>query len=141
MDLPTLGIPTTMARMGRFKMPRFLSRSIFSLQASWTTAWICFKVPLFLASIFTTCMPRSVNHWAQRRFKASSARSALFSSTMRAFPAPRSSMSGLRLESGTRASTSSITRSMSFKSSFMARLAFVICPGYHCIFILNSPVL
>lgn len=33
-DFPTFGIPTTIARTGRFKIPRFLSLSIFSLQAS-----------------------------------------------------------------------------------------------------------
>ena len=33
-DLPTFGIPTTIARTGRFKIPRFRSRSIFALHAS-----------------------------------------------------------------------------------------------------------
>ncbi len=41
-DFPTLGIPTTIARTGRFKMPRFLSRSIFSLHASCTIPCIAF---------------------------------------------------------------------------------------------------
>jgi ribosome biogenesis GTPase A len=36
-DFPTLGIPTTIARTGRFTIPRFLSRSIFSLQTSCTS--------------------------------------------------------------------------------------------------------
>ena len=39
-DFPTFGIPTTIARTGRFTMPRFLSRSIFSLQTSCTSPWI-----------------------------------------------------------------------------------------------------
>ena len=33
-DLPTLGIPTTIARIGRFLIPLLLSLSVFSLQAS-----------------------------------------------------------------------------------------------------------
>ena len=32
-DFPTFGIPTTIARTGRFNIPRFLSLSIFSLHA------------------------------------------------------------------------------------------------------------
>ena len=35
-DFPTFGIPTTIALTGRFKIPRFLSLSIFSLHASWS---------------------------------------------------------------------------------------------------------
>ena len=71
----------------------------------------------------------------------SEARSALFKRITRPFPAARLSISGLRLANGARASTSSITRSTSFTSSFMARFAFVIWPGYHCIFIVIVSVL
>ena len=53
-DYPTYGIPTTIARTGRFMMPRFLSRSIFSLHASMTTAVTCFMPFLFLESRLTT---------------------------------------------------------------------------------------
>ena len=46
-----------MARTGRFKIPRLLSRSIFSLHASWIRAFNCFKVAFALASIFMTWKP------------------------------------------------------------------------------------
>ena len=40
-DLLTLGMPTTMALIGRFLMPRFRSLSILSLQTSLTRGPIC----------------------------------------------------------------------------------------------------
>ena len=135
-DFPTLGIPATMARTGRFKIPRLRSRSIFSLHASWITLWICFKEAFWRASIFITWKPLASKYRVQAAFPASLARSALLSSTIRAFPRPRSSMSGFRLDKGALASTSSIIRSISLISSCMALLAFVIWPGYHCMFIL-----
>ena len=53
-DLPTFGIPTTMARTGRLMMPRFLSRSIFSLQDSCTSAWMfLIPAPVFALSCCT----------------------------------------------------------------------------------------
>ena len=52
-DFPTLGIPTTMALTGRFKIPRLLSRSIFSLQDSIITGRILFIPVPFFAFIFT----------------------------------------------------------------------------------------
>ena len=69
----------------------------------------------------------------QARFCLSSARSALLRRIIRALFFPSSSISGFRLERGTLASTSSMIRSISLISSFMALFAFVICPGYHCI--------
>ena len=126
-------MPTTIVRTGRFLIPRRRSRSIFSLHASCTSGWICF-IPMPLRALMRSAwMPCSLNHAIQRSVQPSSARSALFKRTIRPFPFASSSISGLRLPSGTRASTSSITRSISLISSFMALFAFVICPGYHCI--------
>ena len=56
-DFPTLGIPTTMARTGRFKIPRLRSLSIFSRQASCTAALICFKPAPVRELTFTTWNP------------------------------------------------------------------------------------
>ena len=41
-DFPTFGIPTIIARIGRFKMPLRRSLSIFSLHALWITSLTCF---------------------------------------------------------------------------------------------------
>ena len=125
-DFPTFGMPTTIVRMGRFKIPLRRSLSIFSLHASCCAVCTCFKVPLLRASIFTTWMPMSSNIWAHLRVSVSSARSALFNRTILAFPAASLSISGLRLEKGTLASTSSITKSISLISSCIALLALVI---------------
>ena len=53
-DLPTFGIPTTIARIGRFLIPLLLSLSIFALQASWITPWIDLSPAPDLAFTFTT---------------------------------------------------------------------------------------
>jgi len=53
-------------------------------------------------------------------------------------PLVRVRKSGLAEESGALASTNSITISISFRFSAIIRLALVIWPGYHCIFINSS---
>ena len=130
-DLPTLGMPTTMARTGRFRMPLFLSLSIFSRQASCMTAWMLFIPPPFFELTLTQEKPLPWKYSIQASFHFSSARSALLSRPSLALFFPSSSMSGFRLLTGTRASVSSITRSISFIFSCIIRLAFVIWPGYH----------
>ena len=125
------GIPTTIARTGRFKIPRFLSLSIFSLQASWITPWIDLIPPPFFELTLTTEYPFFLKYSAHASFHFSSARSALFKRMRRALFFPSSSMSGFRLLTGSLASTSSITRSISLIFSCIIRFAFVICPGYH----------
>ena len=125
-DLPTFGMPTTIARTGRFKIPRFLSRSIFSLQASRITPWMDLIPPPFLELTFTTEYPLALKYSAHASFHLSSARSALFSKTSLALFFPSSSISGFRLEIGILASTSSITRSINLIFSCIIRFAFVI---------------
>ena len=77
-------------------------------------------------------MPFSRNQAINSSVLAGSARSALHKRTTRPFPAQSASMSGFRLLRGILASTSSITRSTRRMFSSIIRLAFVICPGYHC---------
>ena len=125
-DFPTFGIPTTIARTGRFRMPRLRSRSIFSLQASCTALLIAFIPAPERELTFTTEYPFPLKYSIQASFPRSSARSDLFSRISRALFFPSSSISGLRLAAGTLASTSSIIRSMSFKSSCICLRAFVI---------------
>ena len=130
-DFPTFGIPTTIALTGRFLIPRFLSRSIFSRHASCTLGWIALiPCPVF-ALISRTWKPRSLKYVIHCLFAAGSARSDLFRRISRDLFLPSSSISGFLLESGTLASTSSITRSMRLIFSCIMRFAFVMCPGYH----------
>ena len=125
-DFPTLGIPTTMARTGRLRIPLFRSRSIFSLQASWITPWMDFNPPPFLEFNLTTKKPFSLKYSAQASFHLSSARSALFRRIILDLFFPSSSISGFLLLTGILASTSSITRSINFIFSCIIRFAFVI---------------
>ena len=116
-----------MARTGRFRIPRFLSRSIFSLHASWITDWIDLIPPPFLEFTFTTEYPCFLKYSIHSSFLLSSARSALFKRISLALFFPSSSMSGLRLLSGTLASTNSIIRSISLIFSCIIPLKM------HCI--------
>ena len=116
-DFPTFGMPTTIALTGLFLIPRFRSLSIFSLQASITISVMLFMPDLLLASRLTTKKPFSLKNALHSLVRSLSARSALFIRMSLYLFFPSSSMSGLRLDSGILASTSSITRSINLISS------------------------
>ena len=130
-DLPTFGIPAIMARRGLFTIPLFLSRSIFSLQASAIMGRICRIPEPALESISQAKRPFCRKCATQALFSAGSARSLLFRRRIRDFPAARLSISGFLPDRGALASVSSITRSTRRISSCICLFARVICPGYH----------
>lgn len=104
----------------------FLSRSSFSLQASRTSPSMA-RIPAPLleltSSAYAPCSSKKAIH---SLLQTGSARSALFRSTILALFRASSPISGLRLLAGILASTSSITKSVSFIFSCIIRLAFVI---------------
>lgn len=130
-DFPTFGIPTTIARTGRVDdsspsvtlrlfFTGFLDHSLYFLHAaSGSGIQLHHEEPL----CFKSCCPGIVPTLAGKI--------RLVEQNQSCFPFARSSMSGLRLDIGALASTSSITRSISFIFPCIIRRAFVICPGYH----------
>ncbi len=139
-DFPTLGMPTTMTRRGRF-MPRAASRASFSAQAALAAAEKP-EIPFFvLQSVAMTVIPlffkKAIHFWVA----LGSARSIRFKTRIRGFPPHRRSISGFRLEIGIRASTISHTASTCFRSASIWRRVLVIWPGYHWIFIFFSSLM
>ncbi len=88
-----------------------------------------------LASHSRTEMPRARNHSPQSLLAAGSAWSARLRTTTRGLLPTMSSMSGLRLAMGMRASMISATTSTYFMSAAIIRRVLVIWPGYHWMFI------
>ena len=118
-DLPTLGIPPTMALTGRLSIPLALSLAILASAALAMASFTCF-IPLPLLELsLTAIIPSSVKCLTQFSVSLSSAISALFSIITLDLPAARLSISGFLELIGMRASTSSITISISFISSFI----------------------
>ena len=133
-DLPTLGTPTTMARTGRPTRPFSRQRAICSFRASRTVGPNC-PTPLpVLASVSSTAKSFPRNQAPQARLPSGSAWSARLRTTSRGFCPQMASMSGLRLDRGMRASTSSTTMSTSFRSASICRRVLVMWPGYHWMF-------
>ena len=118
-DFPVLGMPTTIKRSGLPAMPFWAFASILSLSTRRTVGAKAFK-PLperqSTAIAVTPCLPSSD---ILRRVAFSSARSHLLRMTMSGFCPISSGSSGLRLLTGTRASTISATASTSGRLSFI----------------------
>ena len=125
-DLPTLGIPTTIQRTGRFFIPLRLSLSIFSLHAS-RIIGLTLRIPVpFFALILSTMKPLSVKYLTHSSLTLSDAKSHLLRSIILDLLTARESISGLRLLKGILASTISITRSISLIFSSIILFALVI---------------
>ena len=132
-DLPTFGIPTTMARSFRPLIPRAAYRCTLSARICRITVPICPIPSPVTQSMASAFSPRARNVVTQAFVTAGSAREDLFRSVRTGFPAVSAAISGLRALSGIRASTSSNTISTCERFSRMIRRVFAICPGNHWI--------
>ena len=130
-DLPTLGMPTTMARTGRPTWPFSRHLAICSLSAPRITGENCFTPAPLWASQVSTAIPWARKCASQSLVAAGSAWSARLRTTTRGLVPTRSSMSGLRLAMGMRASMISATTSTNFRFSPIIRRVLVMWPGYH----------
>ena len=125
-DLPTLGMPPTIALTGRLSIPLALSLAIFVSAALAMASFTCL-IPLpFLELSFTAIKPSFSKYLTHSSVILSSAKSALFNTITLDLLAARLSISGFLELIGIRASTSSITTSISLMSSFIWRTALVI---------------
>ena len=124
-DLPTFGIPQINTRTGLTMPPRPGTRA---RQAATSTRAGAATV----ASSASACVPGSVRRWASHSSViAGSARSCLLSTFSAGLPAVSSASSGLALEPGSRASSSSMTTSMPGKRAASALRVACMCPGNH----------
>ena len=131
-DLPTLGIPSTMARSCRVPWPLASLAAIFSASRPLTAAGKSLTPLPERASVSSTGRPLSRKYARHSAVAAGSAWSTRFIITSLGLPPARRSMSGLRLAAGMRASISSHTASTSLTFSSIILPALVICPGNQC---------
>ena len=137
-DLPTLGMPTTMTRTAAPAMPRLRRRAIKAESSRKIGCRTAAARPCRRESIARQPAPalwKYASHW---RVISGSARSALFKIYRCGLPAVMRSISGLRLESGMRASRICKTQSTLRISFSIRRSVLVICPGNHWIWRLFS---
>ena len=132
-DLPTFGIPATNARIGLSLTP-FSSRaahlSANTLRAAFVIIW---GVLWPRVSKATTSIPWASKYFFQAFVRSGSAKSVFVITNKRGFWPKTSSSSGLRDETGMRASTNSNTISTYFKFSRIRRKALAMWPGNHWI--------
>ena len=139
-DLPTLGMPTTMARTGRPTWPFSFHLAICSFSAARITGENCLPPAPLRASHSKTEIPWARKYAPQTLLAAGSAWSARLRMTTRGFPPTSSSKSGFRLAMGIRASMTSATTSTYLRFSPIIRRVLVMWPGYHWMFtFLSSP--
>ena len=130
-DLPTLGMPTTITRIRAPAMPfpaRFSKSSRSSASMALRT-WPA--LPFCFALMATQPAPAARKYACHARVRSGSARSALFITYKRGFAAVRRCSSGLRLLKGIRASRSWSTTSTFFKFASMSRRVLAMWPGNH----------
>ena len=130
-DLPTLGIPTTIARIARGRIPLRFIRSSLSFISSLAALVIRFSSGSFKRSSASTFTCSFCRCSTQRRVASGCALSRLVSRISRGFCFVSCSISGFLLAFGMRASRSSITMSTSLRCSSICRFAFVMWPGNH----------
>ena len=130
-DLPTFGMPTTSARTG---LPGPVRPGTSSRHSAGMRA-----TPLRSAArIATARAPVPVSRPSQRSVTDSSARSALLSARTHGRSSRSSSSIGFALASGRRASSTSITTSVSRMAAAISRRALFMCPGNQLIVIGGS---
>ena len=139
-DFPTFGMPTIMALTGTKSLPLAFSLSIFSFISSEAAADTLLTPVPFTASDMITVKPFSSKYFFHISVFAGSARSLLFITIILFLFFASESMSGFLLLYGILASISSTTTSTREMFSSIILLVFVICPGYHCIFIIHLKI-
>ena len=124
-DLPTLGTPQISTRMGLAMPPR-------PGASKWQAAT---RRRAGAASEASSAMARvpgwALYHCTQASVRSGSARSCLLSTLSVGLCPVSSASSGLALEPGRRASSTSMTTSMSLMRSAIAFLVRCMCPGNH----------
>ena len=131
--LPVFGIPATIKRKVRFK-PFACALSLFSSVIAFSF-WIRIRfVEIFVESHFTAYLPCRSKSFKKPSTLLASARSALLSTYKIGF-SPKIFFKFLfTVAMGARASKTQITPSQRSLYFSMSRMAFVMCPGNHCMF-------
>ena len=130
-DLPTLGKPSISARTGRGRMPRARRRALRASPARIAACCSCFTPVPLLASHHHTDCPWLRNQALQASRAWGGTMSRRLSTSRCCLPPIQRCNRGWPVESGMRASRTSITRSTLARASCRAFSALAMWPGYH----------
>jgi len=133
-DLPTLGMPQSITWVLAPPMPRFWRRASRPESSFSMAVCTAFAPPFCLALMATQPASAAWKYLIHSSVTAGSARSALFSAYSFGLRAVIRSISGLRLDSGMRASSRTRLASTCWISCSIMRRVLVIWPGNHWIF-------
>ena len=130
-DLPTLGMPHSITCVLAPPMPRFWRRSSRPASSFSMATFTALAPPFCLALMATQPASAARKYLIHSSVTAGSARSALFSAYSFGLRAVMRSISGFRLESGMRASSSTRLASTCWISCSIMRRVLVMWPGNH----------